>query len=526
MQEKDHASATAFVAPARPGGVVSTQASPEIKLASPSQNHAEAFSHRVAPYIPTAKKSALGQFMTPPGIARFMASLFPPASLQTCRLLDPGAGTGVLCSAFLDRWVSGTGLDFQSVQVEAYEIDETLRGYLKEALAEFGTRFPVDSTVLSGDFIWEAACKSLRGGARFTHAILNPPYKKIGSGSEHRLILRRVGIETVNLYSAFLALAITLMDPGGQLVAIIPRSFCNGPYYRPFREFLLARVAIRYIHLFGSRTHAFKDDHVLQENVIVQFEHSATQGKVVISNSTDTSFADLTIHEHPFERIVFPNDPERFIHIPTSPERNPIELSSGIRFSLDEIGIGVSTGPIVDFRLREHVRQMAEPGTVPLLYPCHFTAGGTRWPVLEAKRGNAISVNARTKKWLYPNGFYVVARRFSSKEERRRITASVVTPSAFHDASMLGFENHLNVFHESKRGLPEDLAHGLAAFLNTTAIDDYFRRFNGHTQVNATDLRILRYPSREKLAALGLWARTHSTLNQQILDDQLEKLDE
>jgi hypothetical protein len=27
------------------------------------------------------------------------------------------------------------------------------------------------------------------------------------------------------------------MGPGGQIVAIIPRSFCNGPYYRPFRDF-------------------------------------------------------------------------------------------------------------------------------------------------------------------------------------------------------------------------------------------------------------------------------------------------
>jgi hypothetical protein len=47
------------------------------------------------------------------------------------------------------------------------------------------------------------------------------------------------------------------------------------------------------------------------------------------------------------------------------------------------------------------------------------------------KRGNAIRLNADTKKWLYPNGFYTVARRFSAKEERRRIVASVVTPAAF-----------------------------------------------------------------------------------------------
>jgi adenine-specific DNA-methyltransferase len=81
--------------------------------------------------------------------------------------------------------------------------------------------------------------------------------------------------------------------------------------------------------------------------------------------------------------------------------------------------------------------------------------------------------------------------------------ASVVQPNVFSNAEMLGFENHLNVFHVHKHGLPEALARGLAVFLNTTAVDVCFRRFNGHTQVNATDLRLMKYPSRAMLIALG-----------------------
>ena len=112
-----------------------------------------------------------------------------------------------------------------------------------------------------------------------------------------------------------------------------------------------------------------------------------------------------------------------------------------------------------------------------------------------------------------------MVRRFSSKEEPRRIVASVVRPDKFPDAEMLGFENHLNVFHEDKHGLPEALAYGLAVFLNTTAVDENFRRFNGHTQVNATDLRLMKYPDRRTLIALGEWAHADRPLSQSRMDE-------
>ena len=186
-------------------------------------------------------------------------------------------------------------------------------------------------------------------GNDFTHTILNPPYKKINSKSRYRLLLRQAAIETVNLYSAFVALALALMSLGGQLVAIIPRSFCNGPYYRPFREFVLERAAIRHLHLFASRKTAFQDDDVLQENVIIMLEREGRQGDVTVTTSTDDSFTDLLRGAHSFDRIVFSDDRERFIHVPMSPEQNAIELSAAIRYSLDDLGLKVSDRPCSRF---------------------------------------------------------------------------------------------------------------------------------------------------------------------------------
>ncbi|MCC6531763.1 MAG: Eco57I restriction-modification methylase domain-containing protein [Burkholderiales bacterium] len=459
--------------------------------------------------------------MTPLPVARFMASLFPQPSGSSCLLLDAGAGVGSLTAAFLDRWAD----QFATVGVVAHELDDRLRAHLGENLNRYSGRIPMTVELHGGDFI-ENAVNALQFGrqACFTHAILNPPYKKINSGSSYRLLLRQVGIETVNLYSAFVALAVAMMRPGGHLVAIMPRSFCNGPYYRPFRGFVLARTAIRHMHLFDKRDSAFKDDQVLQENIILLLERDATQGRVTVSTSTDDTFFDLASHDHPFERIVIPGDPERFIHVPTSQEPSACDALAQVRHSLHDIGVRVSTGPVVDFRLREHLRRMPEAGTVPLLYPGHFSGSSVRWPIPDSKKPNAIVRNDQTQRWLYPSGFYCIVRRFSSKEERRRIVASVLSSESIGNPHVVGLENHLNVFHEDRHGLPAQLAHGLAAFLNSTAADEHFRRFSGHTQVNATDLKLMKYPPRDALIALGRWAMAQTALDPMTIDARLASL--
>lgn len=471
------------------------------------------------------KKSRLGQFLTPVRTAKFMAGLFTSTSSRKCHLLDAGAGIGSLSCAFLERCLTGN-LIYDDVRLAAFEFDESIHVELQRSLALYTSKIPLSFEIIGGDFIDAAVHRILSGHDMFTHAILNPPYKKINSRSDHRLLLRKVGIETVNLYSAFVSLALLLLAPGGQIVAIIPRSFCNGPYYRPFRDFILGRAAIRHMHLFASRSKAFKDDAVLQENVIVRLERDGVQGPVAVSTSTDDTFTDLLVHEHSFDRIVFADDPEHFIHVPTTLEKNVIELSPAIRYTLADLGIQVSTGPVVEFRLKEHLRIRPEPGAMPLLYPVHFNRGGTSWPLASLKKPNAIIRNAETEKWFYPSGFYCVVRRFSSKEEKRRITASVVDPCAFPDIPLLGFENHLNLFHENKHGLPPALAFGLAVFLNSAAVDENFRRFNGHTQVNATDLRLMKYPSRTALIGLGEWAMQQGELTPFMIDAKIGALTE
>ena len=62
---------------------------------------------------------------------------------------------------------------------------------------------------------------------------------------------------------------------------------------------------------------------------------------------------------------------------------------------------------------------------------------------------------------------------------------------------------------------------GLSVYLNSSLVDHYFRQFNGHTQVNATDLRSLQYPDREMLERLGK-KMSKTALSRQEIDDFIE----
>ncbi len=468
-----------------------------------AMSDSDALRKKVNAALEPGRKSALGQFMTPSVIAQFMASLFDDP-IGPATVLDAGAGIGSLSIAAVQRLG-------KIASVDAWEVDPVMRKYLEENLKVLG----VDYKIHSEDFIHSAVQRiALANGRRYTHAILNPPYKKLNSGSVHRALLRKIGIETVNLYTAFVALSVLLMQDQGQIVAIIPRSFCNGPYYRPFRHLVLNRCSLERIHVFESRSKTFQDDDVLQENVIIKLIRGKAQGRVVVSTSHDQRLTDYRERSFPFSEVVKPTDAEAFIHVPTEERESFMDGFGLFEHSLEELRLEVCTGPVVDFRLKQYWLADPDPDAIPLIYPHHFSTGALQYPKRH-KKPNALEDRDEVRHWLMPNECYVLVKRFSSKEEKRRVVAYVYDPKGLH-CKQVGFENHWNVFHSQHSGIDPVLASGLACFLNSTSLDKHFRLFSGHTQVNATDLRTLKYPGLQFLIALG--KQYHTGLTQSQID--------
>lgn len=474
---------------------------------------ADSTRQRVDSALDETTRASLGQFMTPRALAQFMASMFLDLGPEI-RLLDAGAGVGSLTAAFVHEALQRKPRP-RAIEATAYEVDPVMLAGLREVFDSCGSmargsRSRFVGRVVERDFIEEAASflagNLFRDGnaPRFNAAIMNPPYRKIGSRSTERLHLRAAGIETSNLYTAFVGLAIRLLEPGGELVAITPRSFCNGPYFRPFRRLLLDEMALVRVHVFETRNRAFHDNDVLQENIIFHAKKGARRDKVILSTSSAPGepVAERCV---PYESVIDPGDPNAFLHLATREEDTGIaERMTGFPCTLAELGIAVSTGRVVDFRARDFLRQDPSLDAVPLIYPTHFADGYVAWPKLGGRKANAISDVDATQPLMVPNEPYVLTKRFTSKEERRRVVAVVCDPARLPAGIIqIGIENHVNYFHVDGHGLGKVLARGLAAYLNSSLVDRYFRQFNGHTQVNATDLRNIRYPDPDTLKWMG-----------------------
>jgi len=475
-------------------------------------------------------REAFGQFFTPLATARLMAEMFGPAPEEVA-LLDAGAGVGSLTAS----WVAAVCRRVnppKRIRATAYEVDDRMLPYLAQTLhlcrssaAEVGVDFEGD--IRRTDFI-EAATSGLGGGlfgeaaGRYDAAILNPPYQRLGTRSHERHMLREVGLDAENMYSAFVLLSAGLMQPSGQIVAITPRSFCNGPYFRSFRLAFLRQMSIQGIHVFHARNRAFREDAVLQENVIVKAEKTRplADAEVVIGSSDDAE-GEVSRRIVPLRDVVRPDDPDSVIWVPDDEGSSKIMARvSAFSSTIGDLGLNVSTGRVVDFRARPWLRRDTDTDVVPLIYPANFVDGRTVWPVKLAKP-NALLRCSDTEGLLVPAAVYVLVKRFSSKEEPHRLVAAVFESKSIQ-ASSVGFENHLNYFHVNGAGLPRTLAVGLAAYLNSPLVDDFFRLFSGHTQVNATDLRRLPYPSRDQLEHMGRLAEGGPAPGQ--LSEELTKM--
>lgn len=468
---------------------------------------AEKFREKISLEFSKNHKQALGQYLTPAELAKFAVKFFNLNKFSSIKLLDPGAGTGSLTCSFIENFQT------ENINAKAIELDSKILPYLSEALSQYNF-----VEIINDDFI-NFGLKSILQGDKYTHIFTNPPYSKINK----KLIESKVGktcFDSHNLYSIFLELCIELLEENGEIVAIVPRSFCNGMLFSKFRSKLLDRCSLEKIHLFLERDDIFKDDKVLQENIIIHLVRRKQSAFVEISHSHGISLKNFEKYSVSFDKVILDNDKNKIIHIPLSSDLLDIFK---FKYSFKDLGIDISTGPIVDFRSVDNLSEIYGENCIPLVYTNHLKDFTLNWVANFPKKKSFLKID-NTFKNSFKDGYYVAIRRFSSKEQDRRIHSYLVDTSKTGYLEGVTFENHLNVIHCKKSSLDFFLAKGLVIYLSSTLVDQYIRQFSGSTQINVSDLKYIPYPSRELLIKLGaLWDGV-SSLSQNEIDGFLNTI--
>lgn len=454
-----------------------------------------------------------GLYLTPPPVAHFMAAMLV-ATPSKMRVLDPAAGAGILLCAVVQHLVTLKNRP-KEIDLVACEIDKALCHHLDDVLSRLvswaGKKgVKVSYSVRHEDFILKnAAALHSQPKQTFDAVIANPPYFKIPKDDPRAIAASSVVHGQPNIYGLFMAVSAALLRPSGQFVFITPRSFASGPYFRQFRERFFSMMRPIHTHVFTSRRDAFSRDEVLQENVIFHgtrqdaWLRTAHQYKFTLSSSAGSSdLAHAVTWSGDIQDVLDTTKPGSVFRLPASPKDEAIlkkvDYWTG---SLRAYGLQISTGPVVPFRATEFLSDKKNGATVPLLWMNHVHAMEIHWPNGVRKPQHIIQKKP-SEYLLLPNHNYVLVRRFSAKEQPRRLTAAPLFARTMQ-ADMVGLENHLNYIHRPGGTLSEDEARGLAALYSSSLLDDYFRCINGNTQVSATELRAMPLPPLQDIIALG-----------------------
>lgn len=475
-----------------------------------------------------------GQYLTPPPLARFMASRLGPIP-NGSRILDPAIGSGTLICAMIESliarrepceiWIDGYEVDTKLVQV-AREILQNAIEIAQTHNIKIHPRLIEADFVLDGiDTLWPALLP-VNGGPRLHDAyqviIANPPYFKLNQDDTRARATKGRLPGNTNIYTLFMGLSARLLSPDGQACFIVPRSFCSGAYFGAFRKDFLKQTVPTGVHLFESRQDAFKTDDVLQENVIVSFRHKPdAQQPQSLDISVSRDLSDLAPGQVgsaiSMDHFIGRRGREIIFRLPTSElDERIIDVIDNWQGSLGKSGLEISTGPIVPFRAKTSLtsEQDVHLGrAVPLLWMQNVQPQRVAWPVSNGKRtkSQGFLVNGKESDQLVPAANYVLLRRFSAKEEPRRLIAAPFLASDYA-YQQVGLENHLNYIYRRQGQLADAETVGLSALLNSGLIDRYFRISNGNTQVNATELRALPLPSWDSITLIGHQVLKHDNL--------------
>lgn len=264
-------------------------------------------------HMPKDKRKKYGQFFTSKETAVFMAGLFSiPEGRTSLSILDPGAGSGILSVALLERLESNAEID--SIELVCYENDANIVDLLYSNLEwacshitkDVSFRIVTDNYILSQMLEYNGMLGASPEADKFDMVIGNPAYMKIAKNAPEATTMPDVCYGAPNLYFLFAAMSMFDLKAGGEMVYIIPRSWTSGTYFKQFRKRFFEESALEHILkcfvLVDLKTSKITHQDVGQMDMYIRMYDELKRGEgdnptigIVLCSDTDEDIAKYSV---------------------------------------------------------------------------------------------------------------------------------------------------------------------------------------------------------------------------------------
>jgi len=240
----------------------------------------------------------------------------------------------------------------------------------------------------------------------------------------------------------------------------------------------------------------------------------------VTSSEDSKNFNNISEIYVPYNIIV--SGKEKYVYLVTSKEEaDVLQKVNAFKTPMPSIGLKMKTGLTVDFRYRNLLRNTNGDSSVPLFYSQHIKDGRVAFPI--GKENEYISNELPSLVQLNRN--YLFVKRFTAKEERRRLQCAIYLADQYPEFSKISTQNKINFIDTiDNTGMTAELVCGLYIILNSTLYDIYYRILNGSTQVNATEMNNIPVPARSILEKLGKKLMEYNDYSTEYCDKLLEEV--
>ena len=335
---------------------------------------------------------------------------------------------------------------------------------------------------------------------KYDLVIGNPPYMKLSKNAPEAQAMQDICYGAPNMYFIFASMGLFNLKDNCEMVYIIPRSWTSGAYFKRFREYFLTEGRLKHIHLFVSRDKVFDKESVLQETIILKIKRTQnTPDKVRITSSkSNKDFDNITELFVSYDLVVAGTD--KYVYLVTNEEEvGVLKQLHQFNNTLPDIGLKMKTGLTVDFRNQEILRDEEEDGAIPLFYSQHIKGGRVQHPIQKEHE----YVVTEQKGLMQDNKNYLFVKRFTAKEESRRLQCGIYLSKDYPQYSKISTQNKINFIDGLLGNLSECVVYGLYVLFNSTLYDEYYRILNGSTQVNSTEINSMPVPELNVIQEMG-----------------------